>query len=182
MYEERSTKNKDQISTFSERQSTTNEDWNINKGLTRRVLFIVGIMSDVNIMRFPHNDIQPKYNCRIMYDQIVMRDDPTLYDCHYKPPLIQMSCQTGTDPFWGSWFEIAEKIGFLTWVFWGTVQNNPPRIHLWRIFDFQNPQTPKACLYLSLISYSGSNSPEKYVNFGETSGPWILFILEILFS
>ena len=74
-------------------------------------------MSDVNIMRVPHNDIQPKYNCRIMYDQIVMRDDPTLYDCHYKPPLIQMSCQTGTDPFWGSWFEIAEKIGFLTWVF-----------------------------------------------------------------
>ena len=32
-------------------------------------------------------------------------------------------------------------------------------------FDFQNPQTPKVGLYLSLIPYSSSNSPEKYVNF-----------------
>ena len=55
--------------------------------------------------------------------------------------------------------------------FYLNLQNYALRNCLWKIFDFQNPQTPKVGLYLRLISYSRRNSPEKYVNFGVTSGP-----------
>jgi hypothetical protein len=50
--------------------------------------------------------------------------------------------------------------------FYLKVQNYATRIRLWRIFDFQNPQTPKVVLYLSLISYPGRASTTilKYIN------------------
>ena len=47
----------------------------------------------------------------IINNQIDMRDDPTLWFYH-TPPLTQISCQTGTDPSLGSWFEIAKKSFF----------------------------------------------------------------------
>ncbi len=64
------------------------------------------------------------------------------------------------------------------------VHNQATRIRIWRILDFQNPETLKltevACLYLGAIYGLGRNCPDKYFNIRPSSGPRILEIWVIL--